>query len=166
MNEHNCDALREAMARYSTTVYRLAYARTRNRADAEDIYQEVFLRFAAKCGDFESPEHQKAWLIRATANLSVNLLRSAWRRHAVTSDMALEPEHPAAEGVSDRMNRALEALPARYRTVIHLFYFEEMHVDEIASALGMKPATVRAQLTRGRDRLRKLLGAPEREGGF
>lgn len=154
--------LHEALERYSAMVYRLAYARTRNRADAEDIYQEVFIRFAMQKIPFQCQEHEKAWLIRTTANLSVNLLRSAWRRRMVLSEDVPEESFPAAEGTSHPINRALDALPARYRTVIHLFYFEDMHVNEIAEVLKIRPATVRAQLSRGRARLKKLLNA---EGG-
>ena len=161
MNEaHEGDSLREAMARHSDMVYRLAYARTRNRSDAEDIYQEVFLRFAAHCGELESPESQRAWLIRVTANLSVSLLRSAWRRRAVTSDMSLLPDRaePGASPAAERLADALDGLPARYRTVIHLYYFEDMQAEEIAAALGMPPGTVRSRLSRGRALLRKYLG--------
>lgn len=149
--------LHEAIQNHSQMVYRLAYARTRNRPDAEDIYQEVFLRFATHEIFFQSAEHQKAWLIRATVNLSINLLRSAWRRRMVPADMSMEREQPAAEMVSDSMNLALDRLPARYRAVIHLFYFEDMSVDEIAKALDMKPSSIRTRLTRGRQRLKTLL---------
>ena len=78
------DGVLQAMKRYSSMVYRLAYARTRNHADAEDIYQEVFLKLARADIPFENQARVKAWLLRVTVNCSVNFFRSAWRRHVQT----------------------------------------------------------------------------------
>ena len=112
---------------------------------------------------FESDEQLKAWLLRATANRSVNLFRSAWRRHVQTVDAIPEAAEQRESGERfDALNRALDGLPSRYRTVIHLYYYEEMTVDEISAALGVKPATIRSRLARGRERLKaKLTGSRE-----
>ena len=125
------DGVMDAMKRYSSMVYRLAYARTRNHADAEDIYQEVFLKLA---------------------------FRSAWRRHVQTVEAL--PERASPWDGDDRyeaLNRALDILPARYRAVIHLYYYEEMSVDEISAVINTKPATIRSRLARGRERLKREL---------
>ena len=152
------DSVLQAMKRYSSMVYRLAYAKTRNHADAEDIYQEVFLKLAKCDTEFVSGEQVKAWLIRVTVNCSVSLFRSAWRRHVLTVDALPEREAEETEdGRYEALNSALDALPARYRAVIHLHYYEDMSVDEISTALKSKPATVRSLLFRGRDRLRREL---------
>ena len=74
------DSVAAAIDRYGTMVYRLAYARTRSAADADDIFQEVFLKLLTHAPAFQSDGHEKAWLIRSTVNASVNLLKSAWRR--------------------------------------------------------------------------------------
>ena len=74
------DSVAAAIDQYGTMVYRLAYARTRSTADADDIFQEVFLKLLTHAPAFQSDGHEKAWLIRATVNASVNLLKSAWRR--------------------------------------------------------------------------------------
>lgn len=152
------DGVIEAMKRYSSMVYRLAYARTRNYEDAEDIYQEVFLKLARADISFENQEHVKAWLLRVTVNCSVNLFRSAWRRHVQPVEAL--PERASAWDGDDRyeaLNRALDILPARYRAVIHLYYYEEMSVDEISAVLNTKPATIRSRLARGRERLKREL---------
>ena len=117
------DGVMEAMKRYSSMVYRLAYARTRNHADAEDIYQEVFLKLARADISFENQEHVKAWLLRVTVNCSVNLFRSAWRRHVQTVEALSDRASPLIEDERyEALNRALDILPARYRAVIHLYY--------------------------------------------
>ena len=152
------DGVIEAMKRYSSMVYRLAYARTRNYEDAEDIYQEVFLKLARADISFENQEHVKAWLLRVTVNCSVNLFRSAWRRHVQPVEAL--PERASPRDDDDRyeaLNRALDILPARYRAVIHLYSYEEMSVDEISAVFNTKPATIRSCLARGRERLKREL---------
>ena len=74
------DSVAAAIERYGAMVYRLAYARTRSAADADDIFQEVFLKLLTHAPAFQSDGHEKAWLIRSRVNASVNLLKSAWRR--------------------------------------------------------------------------------------
>lgn len=147
--------IRQAMARHGQRVYALAFARTRSAFDAEDIYQEVFLRLLTCDTPFESEEHLKAWLIRVTHNLSCNLLRSAWRRLTVT----LPPEQPVPAPAPEcpQLHGALEKLSPRCREIIHLFYYEDMDVKDIGEILGMRPSAVRAQLTRGRQKLKAQL---------
>ncbi len=158
MTQMCSDDVLQALRRYSSMVYRLAYARTRSRADAEDVYQEVFLSLAKCETAFESDEQMKAWLLRATANRSVNLFRSAWRRYVQTVEAIPESAEQRESGERfDALNRALDGLPSRYRTVIHLYYYEEMTVDEISAALDVKPATIRSRLARGRERLKVRL---------
>ena len=152
------DGVMDAMKRYSSMVYRLAYARTRNHADAEDIYQEVFLKLAKADISLEDQEHVKAWLLRVTVNCSVNFFRSAWRRHVQTVEALPERASPLIDDARyESLNRALDSLPARYRAVIHLYYYEEMSVDEISAVINTKPATIRSRLARGRERLKREL---------
>ena len=152
------DGVMDAMKRYSSMVYRLAYARMRNHADAEDIYQEVFLKLARADISFENQEHVRAWLLQVTVNCSVNLFRSAWRRHVQPVEALPERASPLTnDECYESLNRALDILPARYRAVIHLYYYEEMSVDEISAVLNTKPATIRSRLARGRERLKREL---------
>lgn len=138
---------------YSNMVYRLAFARTGTKHDAEDVYEEVFLRYLKRKPKFESEEHRKAWFLRVTVNCSNTFLASVWQKRTE----GLSEEIPFAEKAHQDLYRELQCLPAKYRSVIHLFYYEELSVEEIAQALNRKPATVRTQLTRARELLRGML---------
>lgn len=144
----------EVIQRYYKMVYRLAFARTGSREDAEEITQEVFLRFLHKAPEFTSEEHRKAWLLRVTVNCCNSMLRSFWRRQVgeLTEDVPFE------EKVDLMLYRELQKLPEKYRQVIHLFYYEEMSVAEIAGLLHGKESTIRTQLTRARAMLKEVLG--------
>lgn len=143
----------EIIKTYSDMVYRLAFARTGTKEDADEVYQEVFLRLLKKRPVFESEEHCKAWLLRVTVNCSNTLLTSFWKRRTV----ALEEDLPFEEKESLELYRELSELPQKYRDVIHLFYYEELPVAEIAGILRRKESTVRTQLTRARTMLKEIL---------
>jgi len=153
----------EALERYADMVYRLAYAQTRSRQDADDVFQEVFIRLVKTDVNFESEEHLKAWLIRVTVNCVRTIWLSAWRRRMVFMDEETWNRVPAEEEPegNETLEKAMAALPRKYRTVIHLFYYEEMPVNRIAEALREKPSTIRSRLTRARQMLKKLLTAKE-----
>lgn len=145
-----------AMDRYFDMVYRLAYARTGNRQDAEDVSQDVIMKLMKHAHEIESETHLKAWLIRVTVNQSNNLFRSAWRRlTAPLEEGAVRTvEDPYA---NDRLDDALEKLSPAMRTVIHLFYYEDMAVEEIAAAIGIRPEAVKMRLSRARKILKRQL---------
>ena len=146
----DADAL---FAAYADMVYRLAFLRTKSSADADDITQEVFLRCLRSRPVWNDREHQKAWFLTVTINCSKTLLTSAWRRHTV----------PETDGVLHMMERdtdvygAVLALPEKYRTVVHLYYYEGYRVDEIAKLTSTSPNTVKSHLFRARDMLREQL---------
>ena len=133
------EALESVVRRYADMVYRLALAQTRSPADADDIFQDVFLRYAERSPDFRSEEHRKAWLLRVTVNRCRTHFRSPWFRRMAPLD------------------EAVASLPARYRAVVHLHYFEALSTEEIAAATGQRASTVRSQLTRARAILRDML---------
>ena len=144
----------QAVHRWGDMVWRLALARTANVSDAEDVFQEVFLRYFRHEHKLTDDEHRKAWLIRCTVNRANSLLTSAFRRHTAPLEEA------AAIGVADEYREVYSAvlsLPAKYRAVIHLFYFEGLSVAETAAALGTAEGTVKSQLSRGRALLRDAL---------
>jgi len=145
-----------AMDGYLDMVYRLAHARTGNRQDAEDISQEVMLKLMKHASQIESEAHLKAWLIRVTVNQSNNLFRSAWRRLTTPlEENQIRSEEPLY--TNDRLDDALEKLSLPLRTVVHLYYYEEMAVDEIALAIGIRPDAVKMRLSRARKILKKQL---------
>ncbi|WP_297212522.1 RNA polymerase sigma factor [uncultured Flavonifractor sp.] len=142
--------LRQAMERYGDMVYRLALAQTHSGHDAEDVFQEVFLRYLRAAPAFREEEHRKAWLLRVTVNCCKKLHRSFWRRHTV----ALSETIPAQSREEGELLALLEGLPEKYRAVLHLYYYEGYDTGEIAAILGRSPNTVRSQLSRGRALLR------------
>lgn len=142
---------------YGDMVYRLALVRTRSAADAEDVVQEVFLRCLRSNPSFQNAEHQKAWLIKVTVNCSKSLLGSAFRRHAVPED-AMGELVSEDEAPDSTVYDAVMKLPEKYRTAIHLYYYEEYSVKEIAAAMRTTESTVKSWLHRARGLLKEELG--------
>ncbi|MDO4572593.1 MAG: RNA polymerase sigma factor [Clostridia bacterium] len=138
---------------YGDMVYRLAFLRTGSAADADDVVQEVFLRCLKSPRQWRSAEHQKAWFLTVTLNCTKSLLTAAFRRHTVPErdDLAVEMEER-----SEVYGEVLK-LPVRYRTVVHLFYYEGYKVSEIAQIMGAGEGTVKSWLFRARDMLRESL---------
>ena len=138
---------------YGAMVYRLAYAQTRSRHDADDVFQDVFLQVVRRCPQFDSEAHEKAWLIRVTLNRLKSHWRAAWRRHVVPLDDCIP--FPAPE--DSALDEALRRLAPKYRAAVHLYYYEGYSAEEIARMSGEKPSTIRTRLTRARAQLRDLL---------
>ena len=155
--EHRCQCppaeLEQVMERYGNTVYRLAYSQTRSKTDAEDIYQDVFLRYFRKRPEFDSEEHRKAWLLRVTLNQTRSLFRSAWFRHTVP----LEDQVAFVRPEEQKLDEALAQMKSGERKLLHLFYYENLSVREIGRLLNRKESTVRTQLTRARRRLADIM---------
>lgn len=147
------DSPEAVIRRYSDMVYRLAFARTGNRSDAEDLYQEVFLRYLTKAPAFTSEDHRKAWLLRVAVNCANRFHTAPWRKRTEPLSEALSVPAPEGEDLWEELRR----LPERDRTVLHLYYYEDMTTEEIAQMLDRNPATVRSQLLRARAKLKKLL---------
>ena len=145
--------IEQLVQRYGGTVYRLAYAQTRSRHDADDIFQEVFLRVAQHRPVFDSDAHAKAWLLRVTLNCLKSHWRAAWRRHDVPLDERIPFPAPEERALDD----ALRQLAPKYRAAVHLYYYEGYSAEEIARMTGKKPSTIRTQLTRARAQLREIL---------
>ena len=142
---------------YSDMVYKLAYAQVKNKNDADDIYQEVFLRYVRRKPAFESAENEKAWFIRVTVNCCKNFWNTPFRRHtqALEDNIVFQSEEESV------LKPLVDQLPEAYRAVVHLFYYEDMAVSEISKVLGRKEATVRVQLMRSRKLLRDILEGDE-----
>lgn len=144
----------QVVERWGDMVYRLALARTASVPDAEDVFQEVFLRYFRHEEKFHSDEYRKAWLLRCTLNRCKSLLASPWRRRTVPLETA---EEVGVEDDYREVYSAVLSLPEKYRAVIHLHYFEGLSVAEIAAALNSTEGTVKSQLSRGRALLRDML---------
>lgn len=148
------DAAR-ALRRHGDAVLRLACSYLHQRPEAEDVLQDTLLQYLQKAPPFSGEEHERAWLLRVAANLCKNRL-SYWKRHPQEELSDLLPgraPEPELLAVWD----AVGALPARYRGVIHLYYYEGYTTVEIARILGARESTVRSLLARGREKLRVVL---------
>lgn len=152
-------ALDEVMQEQLLSVFRVSYAVLNDKHDAEDIAQETFLAYYTTSEDFESDEHIRRWLLTVAVNKSKNLQKSAWKRKRQPMD---DPEvmgqtidfRPAEDRA---LLDAVAELPLKCRTVIHLFYYEDYKIKEIAEMLDVSENTVKSQLSRGRELLRKRL---------
>ena len=152
--------IEEIIDRYQNTVYGLALARTGSRADADDVFQEVFLAYCQCGGTFRDEEHRKAWLLRTTMNQCRRVTASTWRQKTVPLSEREDAPVLFQEPEENQVWEALQGLAVDYRLPIYLFYFQELSTQEIAKALGIRPGAVRMRLTRGREQLReKLKGA-------
>jgi len=143
----------EVFRRYRDTVYRLAVARTGSTHNADDILQEVFLRYIRSAPLFLDEEHRKAWLLRVTVNCCNSFMGSAWRRHTVPLEENLGARPKEQSDLWD----TLRSLSPTHRTVIHLFYYEDRSVREIAEILEISESAVKVRLHRARNKLRDLL---------
>ena len=144
---------RAQVERWGDMVWRLALARTRHIQDSEDVFQEVFARFFRHEEELDSDEHRKAWLIRCTLNCTNTLLSARWRTHLPLEEAVTKAMEPADRTVYE----AVLSLPKKYRTAIHLHYYEGYSVEEIAALTGAKTGTMKSWLSRGRDRLSQAL---------
>ena len=150
--------------RFGPAVYRLAYARTANAADAEDVTQDVFLRLITKAPAFADDEHARAWLLRVTANRASDLFRDLRRRRQVPLEAAGEQPAQEREAGGEALAAVL-ALPPKLRAAVHLFYYEGLSTAQIARLLRLTETAVRARLSRARALLRQselLKGGEER----
>lgn len=146
----------DAVARYQDMVYRIALHQTGSAADGEDAVQEVFLRLLTAKKPPEGEEHLRRWLIRVTVNYCRDLLKSPWRKRRVSLESL--PEEPVFQREEEaELYREVMKLPEKYRTVLELFYYEELPVREIAEVLGIKETLVTTRLSRARARLREHL---------
>ena len=146
---------------YQTMLYRVAFANMRNRADAEDAVQEAFLRYMKDEKPILNREHEKAWLIRTTIHICMDILKSSWHRRTVPLEESLMAESKAVylpyQVRDDRTLEAVLKLPVHYRNPIYLFYYEDYSIHEIAGVLHEKEGTIKTRLRRGREEVKKLL---------
>lgn len=154
--------LTQAMDLYGDAVYRLALCRLQNRADAEDVYQETFLRlFQERKATTWDPERLKAWLLRVAMNKCTDIARNRRRTAAVNIDDIPELSMEGGYGYIELWD-AVSRLPEKHRIVFHLFYAEGCKTQEIADLLSIPAATVRVYLNRARTALRKELSCNDK----
>lgn len=146
-----------AIERHADTVRRLCMIHLKNYADTEDIFQTVFLKYVLSSVSFENEEHERAWFIRVTINACKDLLKNFFRSHTVSIDEVLEQPAEIQEDNREVLEAVL-SLPAKYRDVVYLYYYEEYTAPEIGKILGKNVNTIYTFLNRAKKILRKKLG--------
>lgn len=146
----------DAFQKYGDRIFAAAFSICQNRADADDVVQDTLIRYYSLDKDFESASHLKAWLLRVAMNRAKDMVSSFWRRHTVQWEDYMD-ELAFEEPEDSRLFEAVMGLPEKYRAVIHLFYYEDYAVEEIAGILRRPVGTVKSQLNRGRALLKNRL---------
>ena len=150
------ERVRQLLNRYGDDVFRLAMSYLGNRADAEDISQNVFLS-ALNTRHEPSPDKEKAWLLTCTANACKNHLQSFWKRNVGVLDEAV----PFRDEKDRSLYDAVMKLSPKYRAVIHLYYYEGYDQREIAEILHLTRTAVQTRMSRAREMLKKELNDDE-----
>lgn len=144
------------MEKYKDTLYSMAFNICRNAADADDVVQDTLLEYHTTDKQFDSEQHIRAWLIRVAINKAKNINMSFFRRSSAPLEDYIETlifETPEAKNLLEVVLK----LPEKYRIVIHLFYYEDYSVKEMAKILHTSESNVKVRLSRGRKMLRKSL---------
>ena len=155
---HQAERLANA---YADAILRLSYTYLKNTYDAQDVCQTVFVKLLTEPREFDSAEHERAYVLRMAANACKDLLKSPWRKRTCGLETVLEV--PAPEAGDGTVLAAVNELPTHYRTVIYLFYYEGYQAAEIGKILCVPAATVHTRLARGRARLKDILGGMDYE---
>ncbi len=148
--------IQELIERYQHNLFVAAFQVCKNREDAEDIVQETFIQYHTSNKEFESEEHIRAWLLRVAMNKAKNVNLTFWRRNRQPLEDYIETLTFETEAAGELFETVLK-LPEKYRMVLHLFYYEEYSIQEIAGVLKLSEGNVKARLSRGRKMLRDVL---------
>lgn len=150
----------QAIDLYADTVKRICVLHLKNSSDTEDIFQEVFLKYALSSILFESKEHEKAWMIRVTINQCKDFMKSIFRRKTISLEEVVSLSDEQKEDYREVMEAVL-SLPQKYKDVVYLYYYEGYSAVEIGEMLGKNVNTVYTLLARSREKLKEKLGGYE-----
>ena len=146
-----------AVEQYADMIRRICMLHLKNYDDTQDIFQNVFLKYALSSVVFESEEHEKAWLIRVATNACRDLLRDFFRKNTVSLEFLTE--YGKEEETENReVLEAVLSLPAKYKDVVYLHYYEGYTAGEISKILGKNVNTVYTYLNRASKILAEKLG--------
>lgn len=149
--------IENVIEKYADMIYRIALTRCGTIENAEDVFQDVFLIYSKKMPKFKSEEHEKAWFIRVTINLSKNMKNINWNKKVISLDENIVFETKEEQDIFSIVCE----LPENYKTVIYLYYYEEYKVKEIATIMQINENTIKTWLSRAREILKDKI-----EGGF
>ncbi len=148
--------VQELVALYQNNLFAAAFNVCKNAQDAEDIVQDTFIQYYTMRKEFDNEQHIRAWLLRVAINKAKNANHTFWRRNKLSLDDYMETltfETPQSENLFETVMQ----LPEKYRIVIHLYYYEDYSVREIADILRISESNVKVRLSRGRSLLKEVL---------
>lgn len=151
--EYDIDKIFE---KYKDNIFAVAFNYFKNSMDADDVVQETFYKLYKSGKDFESEDHLRNWIIRVAINECKRVTLSSWfKKKEPLEDYAKtlvwnDPEE-------SEVFLAVMNLPKKYRTVLHLYYYENYTIKEIANLLDISSTAVSTQLLRGRKKLKEKL---------
>ena len=141
---------------YKDTIYKIAYTYVHNHQDAEDIMQEVFIKYLESTDAFKTLENEKYWLIRVTINICKNKVSSSWeKKKTINEDIIDFPDEEKKDNENKKVYLAVTSLPDKYKQPIVLFYYEDLKIEEIAQILKKTPSCIKKRLERGRLMIKK-----------
>lgn len=143
--------------KYGNMILRLSYTYLKNIADAEDVVQDVFLKIVEKMPEVDDEAYEKAWIIRVTINICKNKLKMFWNKNVDLVDEMKEIASFDEDNDNSDVFKAVMSLSEKYRTVIHLYYYEGYSTPEIANLIDKNEVTVRSLLHRAREKLKSVL---------
>ncbi len=149
-------SIQELFEKYQDNLYILAFNVCKNAEDAKDVVQDAFMQYYITKKEFENEQHIRAWLIRVTVNKAKNMNRTFWRKNKVSLEEYMDTLEFATPE-SGELFEAVMHLPEKYRIVVHLFYYEDYSVHEIADILKLSESNVKVRLSRARMLLRETL---------
>lgn len=149
-------SVQELFGKYQDNLYIIAFNVCKNAEDAKDVVQDTFMQYYLTNKEFDNEQDIRAWLIRVAINKAKNVTGTFWRKNKTSLEDYMETltfETPESEELFETVMR----LPEKYRIVIHLFYYEEYTVHEIADILKLSESNVKVRLSRGRSMLKEKL---------
>lgn len=149
--------LEDSVERYADMVYRISMTITKNQQDAQDVFQETFLRLVKYKETIQSEEHLKAWLIRVASNCGKTLASDIWNNRTQGMDEGITGDLTYEQKEQGTLLKYMRRLPQKYALPLYLFYYEEYSIQEIADIMNKNINTVKSYLRRGKEKLRKYL---------
>lgn len=143
----------DAFRLYGDRVFSAAFSVAGNKDDADDAVQDTFIQYCSQSREFADGEHLRAWLLRVAINKAKDQKRAFWQKHRVSWEEYMEAL-PFKEPEDKLLFESVMSLPAKYRAVIHLYYYEDYSISQIAQLLRIREGTVKSQLSRGRQLLK------------
>lgn len=175
-SQHDLDAYNELVSRHQKKIYALVYNMTSNREDTEDLVQDIFVKAYRSLGHFKGDSSFYTWIYRIAVNRTINFLKK--RKRITTGAMSLDNVDLGIERdpdfidlssrsspfrdmtiteLQEKLNRALQTLSEKHRTVVVMHDIQGVPHDEIANIVGCSAGTVRSRLFYARQQLQKEL---------